>query len=118
MCHVRIVVVGSSGTLEAVPGELIVSLEEIRVALNRVLGAVERDHGPILRLPGDQYWTVPVAAAFDLDPDKAMTVGQLGDDVEAVRELSVSTDDDVVAPWQELEHVIGVLRAVERLVLP
>lgn len=96
----------------------LVSLDEIRVAVNRVLGAVERDHGPILRLPGNQYWTLPVAAAFDPHSDKVMTVGQLGDDVDAVRELSVSTDDDVVAPWDELAHVVGVLRAVERLVLP
>jgi len=35
-----------------------------------------------------------------------------------VRELSISIEDEGIAPWHELAHVIGVLRAVERLTLP
>jgi hypothetical protein len=98
--------------------ESVIGLEEIRIAINRVLTAVERDHGPFLRLVGDQYWTVPVEAAFETYQEPNVTVGQLSDDVEAVRDLSVASDDELVATWQELAHLTGVLRAVERLTLP
>jgi hypothetical protein len=100
------------------PDESVISLEEIRVAVNRVLGAVEQDHGPFLRLVGDRYWTVPVPAAFEVDREPDVTVGRLGEDVEAVRALSVADDDDLVAIWYELAHLAGVLKAVERLTLP
>ena len=64
--------------------DLTISVDEILAAMSRVLSAVERQHGEHIRLNGDEYWNLPVTAAFDMTKsDPAMTVGTLTDDVEA-----------------------------------
>jgi hypothetical protein len=71
-----------------VTNDLSIDVDQIRSALARVLNAVERDLGRQLHLEGDPYWSLPVAAAFDLSKsDPSLTVGQLSDDVDAIREL-------------------------------
>ena len=61
---------------------------------------------------------MPGGAAFDLSKsDPALTVGQLGADVDATRELLNDGGREIVAVWHELAHVVGVLRAIERIAL-
>jgi len=99
--------------------DLTIDVDQIRSALARVLNAVERDHGSQLQLHGDFYWSLPVAAAFDLTKsDPALTAGQLSDDLDAVRQLASDENSEIVAVWHELAHMVGVLRAVERIALP
>jgi hypothetical protein len=93
---------------------LTIRVEEIRAALGRVLDVVEDGHGPDLVLANDYYWSVPVRAAFDMtQQDPELTVGQISEDIDAIRELGRATE--VTSPWHELTHLVGVLRAVEAL---
>lgn len=102
-----------------VTNDLSIDIDQIRSALTHVLNAVERDHGTRLHLDGDAYWSLPVGAAFDLSKsDPALTVGQLGDDVDAMRELLNDDGREIVAVWHELAQLVGVLRAIERIALP
>ncbi|MDQ1542039.1 MAG: hypothetical protein QOH29_2765 [Actinomycetota bacterium] len=90
-------------------------MDEIRAALTAVLGAVER--GSDLVFDHDYHWASSVEASFDMNqPAPALTAGQISDDVASVRELLHSRQ--VVAPWHELGHLVGVLRAVEALDRP
>jgi hypothetical protein len=102
-----------------VTNDLSIDVDQIRSALARVLNVVERDLGRQLHLEGDPYWSLPVAAAFDLSKsDPSLTIGQLSDDVDAIRELLDDEGREIVAVWHELAHIVGVLRAVERIALP
>ncbi|CAN5649332.1 hypothetical protein BH10ACT8_BH10ACT8_09620 [soil metagenome] len=97
--------------------DLTIRVDEIRAALGRVLDVVQDRHGPDLVLADDYYWSVPVAAAFDMTrPDPKLTVGQISEDIDAVRELGRASE--VVSAWHELAHLVGVLRAVEALDRP
>jgi hypothetical protein len=97
--------------------DLTVRVDEIRAALALVLDAVERVHGSELALAHDYYWSLPIAASFDMAvPEPALTTGQLSDDIASIRELANSRE--VAAPWHELAHLVGVLRAVEALDQP
>lgn len=96
----------------------VIGVDEIRTALNRVLTAIELEYGPYLRVPGAGYWTFPAAAAFALADEPELSIGLLRDDVEALHELALAGDDEIVVSWHELAHVIGVLRAVERVIAP
>jgi hypothetical protein len=92
-----------------------IGINEIRAAVDRVLDAVERKHGPSLVLDHDYYWALPVKDSFDIygGAQPALTTGQLSDDVAGVRELL--TSGEVLSPWHELAHLVGVLRAIEAL---
>ena len=93
---------------------LTIRVDEIRAALGRVLDVVEDRHGPDLALVNDYYWSVPVAAAFDMTHQAPeLTVGQVSDDIDTIRELG--RESDVTSAWHELAHLVGVLRAVEAL---
>ncbi|WP_157695256.1 hypothetical protein [Nakamurella panacisegetis] len=63
---------------------------------------------------GNDYWSVPTDVAFDMlsAPDE-LTVGQLVDDVESVREFVERPIDEPTAIWHELAHIVGVLRGIE-----
>lgn len=85
-----------------VTGDLSIDIDEIRAALSHVLNAVERDHGPRLRVASDAYWSLPVSAAYDLsESDPALAVGQLRDDVDAMREVLNKDGHEIVAVWHD-----------------
>ena len=62
-------------------------------------------------------WAVEPNAAFDLEEDPPVAVGQLSDDVATVREL-LTRDDAEVFLWHDLEHVIGILQRIASLARP
>ena len=98
--------------------DITISVGELRTALNELLDAVEGEHGWQLALEDTAYWDLPVTAAFDLmEPDPVLTVGEVSDDIDAVRDLTRHTGE-IVAIWHEISHVVGVLRAIERAALP
>jgi hypothetical protein len=97
--------------------DLVIRVDEIRAALTAVLDAVQRTHGSDLVFDHDYYWALPVEASFDMNqPAPTLTAGQISDDVASVRGLLHSRE--VVSPWHELGHLVGVLRAVEALDRP
>lgn len=94
------------------------SIPELRTALDRVLSSIESTHGTVITVPHDHYWHLPVGAAFNMTQEpQSLTVGQVSDDIPEVRNL-LNGGDETVAAWHELQHVIGVLRALEAVTTP
>jgi hypothetical protein len=88
-------------------------VQEIREALELVMDAIEREHGPVMDLDQDYYWALPIKAAFDMnDPSPQLTAGQLTDDLSEIRTL-LSTNATKVNAWHDLAHVLGLLRWLE-----
>lgn len=93
-----------------------VRVDELRDAIDRVLGQVEGVWGPEVELGADHYWVIESSAAFDLARPPDVAAGQLSDDVASVREQLTTGDVPIV--WHDLEHIIGVLRRLAALDLP
>jgi hypothetical protein len=95
------------------PEPLVIRMDELRAALGRALIAAEKRLGAEVALEDDHYWHLPVDEAFDMTQEPAsLTVGQLSDDLENLRgpgDLGPET------AWHELSHLVGLLRALERL---
>jgi hypothetical protein len=92
---------------------LFVSIEELRFALSRALTAAEERLGSEVALQDDYYWHLQVDDAFDMSREpESLTVGQLSDDLANVREPG---DVEPETAWHELSHLVGLLRALERL---
>jgi hypothetical protein len=95
------------------PEPLVIRMEELRAALSRALIAAEKRLGADVALEDDHYWHLPVDEAFDMTREPAsLTVGQLSDDLENLREAG---DVEPETAWHELSHLVGLLRALERL---
>lgn len=92
---------------------LVLRIDELRLALSRVLAATEQRLGAEVALEGDYYWHIPVDDAFDVTQEPGtITVVQLSDDLASVHE---ETDVQPETAWHELSHLVGLLRALERL---
>ena len=82
---------------------LVVRISDIRHALGRALDAIETLLGPEVALHSDYYWHLPVDAAFDVNTEPlTLTMGQLSDDLEAVRDPSDGVSENV---WHDLLHL-------------
>jgi hypothetical protein len=95
---------------------LVIRIDELRNAITRALVAAEERLGAEVNVADDYYWHLPVDEAFDMSAEPtSLTVGQLSDDLEHLR------DADTVEPvtvWHYLAHLVGLLRAVERHAMP
>ncbi len=90
---------------------LVVRISDLRQALGRALDATETLLGPEVALHADYYWHLPVDAAFDVYAEPpTLTMGQLSDDLEAVRDPSDGVPQNA---RHDLLHLVGVLRALE-----
>jgi hypothetical protein len=89
-----------------------VDLQELRAALARVLDAVETRFGPTVELRADYYWTLDLRRSFDPTDDQSegLTLAQLSDDLQEVRDVVGRADDPVV--WHDLVHITGILRGL------
>ncbi|ROR90975.1 hypothetical protein [Nocardioides aurantiacus] len=95
-----------------------ITVSELRDAVSRMLDVVEAELGEELRLSVDYYWHVSVEEAFSLDVvPKVSGVGQVSDDADTIRDfLNESRDDDTeVVLTHEIEHLTGLLRAIQHL---
>ena len=94
---------------------LVIRMEELRNAISRTLVAAENRLGAEVTLADDHYWHLQVDEAFDMSTEpSSLTVGQLSDDLEHLREAANVEPENV---WHELAHLVGLLRAVERLAM-
>jgi hypothetical protein len=93
-----------------------IEIADLRAATTAILDAVERRMGSSVRLGADHYWLIPPSAAFAMENEPALEVGQLTDDVAELR-ASLGRDDDLVI-WHDLQHVIAVLQRLASLDLP
>jgi hypothetical protein len=94
------------------------AIDDLRRALSRVLDDTARLLGDRVQLGGGLYWQVPAdqlramhADGIDLD------AGDLDDDVETMRGYLADAAPSR-APWHELNHLVGILRALEVLAMP
>jgi len=95
-----------------------ISVVELRAALTLLLDAVEEKFGSRLQFDEDFYWNVPLSDATTVDRDPELDVGSVVDDAASVRELLARAPDDGVFIWHDVDHLVGVLRAIGRLDLP
>lgn len=80
---------------------------ELRTALDRILVAVEKDHGSEITFDEDHYWHLPVEDAFDLSAEPNITaVGQVSDDLAEIKQL-LRNDEPVLAIWQDLPTLLA-----------
>jgi hypothetical protein len=93
-------------------------LDMLRRALNRCLDECERRFGRRIDLDADHYWLIEPTAAFDLTHEPQVRAGQLSDDLEEIATLNAASDDELLAVWHELGHLLGPLARLAALTLP
>lgn len=90
---------------------VVLQLDQLRAAVVRTLDCVEEQLGREVVLAIDNYWHLPVNAAFDMTQEPTnFTVGELSDDLASVL---TGGESDRPAPWHDLAHLIGLLRGLE-----
>jgi hypothetical protein len=95
-----------------------ISVVDLRAALALLLDAVEEKLGSRLHFDEDFYWNVPLRDATLVDRDPELDLGSVVDDATSVLELLTRASDDGVYIWHDVDHVVGVMRAIGRLDLP
>jgi hypothetical protein len=92
-------------------------IDDLRQALNRVLDDTAASLGDRVELDGGLYWQVPTQQLYAMDPDGvALTAGDLDDDIRTMHEY-LGSSGPAPALWHELNHLIGILRALEATAL-
>lgn len=108
------------------PGPLTIDTRKLRRTLNAVIDHVEATKGHLIDVDRDHYWLLQLKATFAEDLHEPGTrpddfgVGQISDDVQSVHDLAAELDgaDVLVTPWHDIEHAVGLLRALAWLDLP
>jgi hypothetical protein len=98
------------------PDPLVIHVDELRRALELVIGNVQQVFGDQIDLDADYYW--------DIDPDDAVmtsdnigvkppvVVGQLSDDLEELRDFVAANAQHPFSVWHGLGHISGILRGI------
>lgn len=108
------------------PGPSTIDTRALRRVLNAVIDHIETTEGQFIEVDRDHYWQLrlEVSLAEDLRvPGTGVDdfeVGQISDDVRSVSDLAVKLDqgDALMTPWHDLEHAVGLLRALAWMDLP
>ncbi|MFE1286836.1 hypothetical protein [Streptomyces sp. NPDC058751] len=103
--------------------EHVLRMADLRRACSVLLDETERRFGDevdLSELPVDYYWSLDLAAAFDMSqtPTAQLDCGQVSDDVAEIAALVRRAPEDVIALWHDLDHLAGVLRLLAHLDLP
>ena len=103
--------------------EHVLRMSDLRRACSVLLDEAERRFGDevdLSEVPVDYYWSVDLAAAFDMShaPAAQLGCGQVSDDVAEIAALVRRDPEDVIALWHDLDHLAGVLRLLAHLDLP
>lgn len=107
-------------------GPLTIDVQKLRRVLDALLDHVQTTEGPLVEVDRDHYWLLELTAAFSEDLHEPGTksddfgVGQISDDVATVHELAkdIEVGDAFLNPWHDLEHAVGLLRALASKDLP
>jgi hypothetical protein len=89
----------------------------LRRQLNRLLVILEERGGATVQLHEELYWVLETSAMFCLESVPTPSAGQLSDDVDELTAMA-SRPDDLLVPWHELKHLIGLLEVLARRDLP
>ncbi|MCW2743847.1 MAG: hypothetical protein JWM48_397 [Mycobacterium sp.] len=98
---------------------LSVPMDKLRLALDRVLTAVQAEQGDSISLSADHYWALNPRATYEVyetpkEPD--FTIGQLSDDIATLDEIL--RPDQIVSTWHDLQHLVGILQRLAAQDLP
>lgn len=105
-------------------GPLTIDVPKLRRVLDALLDHVQRTQGSLVEVDRDHYWLLELTAAFSEDLCEPGTVdlgaGQIADDVDTVDEMAreIEQGDAFLNPWHDLEHAVGLLRALAWKDLP
>jgi hypothetical protein len=100
-------------------GDLTLQVDDLRRAANRIFAALERNYGKSIDLDEDYYWHLDVDDAYEMSAVPTIDlVGQVTDDVAELRAFVASDNNEVDSIWHELNHLIGVLRVIEKQASP
>lgn len=107
-------------------GPVTIDMTKLRRVLDALLDHVQRTRGSLIEVDRDHYWLLELTAAFSDDLQEPGTrpgdldVGQISDDVATVDELAnaIEKGDAFLNPWHDLEHAVGLLRALAFRDLP
>lgn len=91
-----------------------------------ILDQIEDRQGPLVEVGRDHYWLLELGCAFSEDLHQPgvfrddLGVGQVSDDIASVGKVVRELHDPEVSaiPWHDLEHAVGLLRALAWLDLP
>jgi hypothetical protein len=89
----------------------------LRRQLNRLLVILEERGGATVQLHEELYWALETSEMFCLESVPAPSAGQLSDDVDELTAMA-SRPDDLLVPWHDLKHLIGLLEVLARRDLP
>jgi hypothetical protein len=89
----------------------------LRRQLNRLLVILEERDGATVQLHEEHYWALETSEMFCLDAVPIPSAGQVSDDVDELTAMA-TRPDDLLVPWHELKHLIGLLEALARRDLP
>jgi hypothetical protein len=98
---------------------LVVPMDKLRQALDRVLAAVQAEQGEVVPLSADYYWVLAPQATYDIYETPSaddFTMGQLSDDVTTLDEIL--RPDELVSAWHDLQHLVGILHRLATQDLP
>lgn len=103
--------------------EQVLRMADLRRACSVLVDEAERRFGDevvLSEVPVDYYWSVDLAAAFDMSqaPAAQLGCGQVSDDVTEISALVRRAPEDVIALWHDLDHLVGVMRLLAHLDLP
>ena len=102
------------------PDALTIDVPTLRLLLERLLRQVEDQCGPRIYIARDHYWLLELDAALSEDlhvpgtADGDLGVGQISDDIASVAAglAELETEGEVSSVWHEIEHAVGLLRAL------
>jgi hypothetical protein len=83
----------------------------LRRQLNRLLVLLEERGGATVQLREELYWVLETSEMFSLESVPAPSAGQLSDDIDELTAMA-SRPDDILVPWHDLKHLIGLLEAL------
>jgi hypothetical protein len=89
----------------------------LRRQLNRLLVILEERGGATVQLHEDHYWSLETSELFSLEAVPTPSAGSLSDDVDELTAMA-SRPDDLLVPWHDLKHLIGLLEVLARHDLP
>ena len=93
-------------------------IEDLRQAINRALDDAAALLGDRVEVDGGLYWQVPTQQLYAMESDTvALTAGDLDDDIQTMRAY-LGSSGPAPALWHELNHLVGILRALEATALP
>jgi hypothetical protein len=89
----------------------------LRRQLDRLLVMLEERGGATIQFDEDLYWVLETSQLFSLESTPAPSIGQLSDDADELTAMA-SRPDDLLVPWHDLKHLIGLLEVLARRDVP